>query len=174
VAKIKPPTKTKERPVNLVRLATAYKFKAEDYREQGLSSAADVCESAFKDLCLLTGLSDPAVFMRKALAGEVYDVLDEWNEEEGHGLQIGWLAALASRIADRIMTPEPASLETIAASLDDHLREQGYKAQAAWAGGEDAQQLFIYCEFKKDVRKMPKEWRGVPVKVEHVGRVRPA
>jgi hypothetical protein len=165
--------KLNDKPVNVIRLATAYKFKAEELREGGYASAANVAESAFKDLCKIAGFDDKRDMSRKAVAGELFEVLDEWNEEEGHGLQPDWLIELAGKLADRVFSPAEQSLDELAAELSDKLLGEGWRISVGHSDSETEQQLWIYCELKKDVRKMPKEYKGVPVTVVHSGRVRP-
>jgi hypothetical protein len=156
--------------ISPIRLATAYKWKAQEYRDKGLSSAACVAESAFQDICKIIQIGDYAELTRKSVAVEVRDVLDAWNDEEGHGLQPDWLIALAGRIADRILSPPPPSLEAAAESLNAKLREEGFEMHVAMAEGEPSADLFVYCRYKKDVPKIPKAWKGYPVTVEFVGR----
>ncbi len=67
----------------------------------------------------------------------------------------------------------PAMIRAVAEALNETLRTRGHDATVGHSNDDNAPELFIYCRYKADVKVMPSEYHGIPIKVEHTGRIKP-
>lgn len=61
-----------------------------------------------------------------------------------------------------------------AMSLDKHLRDIGVRGPVGIAHDKDGPRLIVYAELKKDEKQVPKDWNGLTVVTEVIGKILPA
>lgn len=64
--------------------------------------------------------------------------------------------------------------EKAAKALTEHLDKLGIVATVGHPADDDApKELHVGCRYKKDVKRVPKEWDGYEVIAEYIGVIRP-